>query len=149
MNVTVRRISSCVALLASLSLPPARAKQRVRDREADTAPQCEIEAQKRLGIQAFRVSADRKAPKRTRYVAPSYPATPQGTPSVVGQGWWVGDVLIGRNGKVVDVFVRREPKFTPPFPAFAAAIVRAIREWEYERSDTPVCMTVTITIDWS
>ena len=58
-------------------------------------------------------------------------------------------MLIDPRGKVLEVFVRREPKFTPPFPAFTNAIIAAMRQWEYEPSTVPVCMAVTILINWN
>jgi hypothetical protein len=91
-----------------------------------------------------------RAPKRIRNVKPDYPEPPAGT---VGSGVWIGEVLLGIDGKVSHVWAIREVQFTPPFPEFDQAIAEAVRRWEYEpvgleSEGTPVCITVTVNINW-
>jgi len=66
---------------------------------------------------------------------------------------WIGELLVGFDGKVAHVWTLRDVRFTPPFPAFNAAIVAAIQQWEFEpvvveSKPTPICITATMTIDW-
>ena len=85
-----------------------------------------------------------------RYYKEHRERLPEGT---VGRGWWVGEALIDVPGKVAQVWPMREVEFTPPFPPFNNAIVVAIRQWEFEPvflngTATPVCMTVTVIVEW-
>ncbi len=59
-----------------------------------------------------------------RDVRPRYPELP---PKTVGSGIWLGEALIDPAGRVAKVWPIREPKLTPPFPPFNAAITDAIR----------------------
>jgi len=66
---------------------------------------------------------------------------------------WIGEVLLGTDGKVSHVWAIREVQFKPPFPEFNQAIADAVHRWEYEplvpkSGGTPVCITVTVTINW-
>jgi hypothetical protein len=111
---------------------------------------CERETVKLLGRAPVRIEGKIRAPKKLRHVHPSYPKLPSGT---VGSGIWIGAVLIDARGKVSQVWVLREPKLTPPYPAFAEAIVDAVRQWEFEPVKvngvpTPLCMTVATTLHW-
>jgi len=97
-----------------------------------------------------RIRGSVRAPKKIRDVRPNYPEAPAGT---VGSGIWIGEALINNSGKVVGVWPLREVEFTPPFPSFNSAITDAIRQWEFEPllvqgKPAPVCMTVTVTINW-
>jgi hypothetical protein len=97
-----------------------------------------------------RIDGKMPAPTRLHYTAPKYPALPKAT---VGSGSWTGEVLIDRSGTIRHLWPIREVQFTPPFPAFKASIVDAIRQWQYEPSwfagqPVFVCMTVTVTVDW-
>ena len=65
----------------------------------------------------------------------------------------MGEVLLDTKGSVSKIWAIREVQFTPAFPKFNEAIVDAIRNWKFEpviiKTDpTPVCMTVTVNIDW-
>ena len=65
----------------------------------------------------------------------------------------VGEVLINNSGKVARVWATHEVEFKPPFPSFNSSITDAIRQWEFEQSfmqgkPVPVCMTVTVNINW-
>jgi hypothetical protein len=91
-----------------------------------------------------------RAPKKLRDVPPKYPELPPGT---VGSGMWLGEVLINNTGKVAHVWPIREVRFVPPFHAFNDAITDAVRQWEFEPlvvqgKAMPVCMTVTVNINW-
>ena len=111
---------------------------------------CEREAEKLVGQTAVRIGRSVRAPKKLRDVPPKYPELPPGT---VGSGMWLGEVLINNAGKVAHVWPIREVRFVPPFHAFNDAITDAIRQWEFEplvvqRKAMPVCMTVTVNINW-
>ena len=112
------------------------------------ALQCQLEA----GDQAPLRAGDRgiSPPKRTRYVAPAYPKDTLGHK---GTGMWVGEALIDRTGAVTKVWPLRTPSFEPAWPAFSESIAAAIRQWKYAPTmvngvATPVCMVVTVNIDW-
>ena len=111
---------------------------------------CQREAAKLAGTQPVRVGGRIRAPKQIRQVFPNYPELPPGT---TVSGIWTGEVLIGNDGKVVQVWPIREPRLTPPFPPFNEASVAAVRQWEFqplmvEKVATPFCMTVTMNINW-
>ena len=112
---------------------------------------CEREAEKLAGRKAVRVGGKVPAPKKIRDVSPAYPTFPAGT---TGRGTWIGVVLIDTRGRISHVWTIREVAITPPLPAFNKAITDAIHQWEFEplQVDTiavPVCMTVTVSINWS
>lgn len=111
---------------------------------------CEREAVKIVKEAAARIGGPVRAPKKTRDVAPVYPELPTGT---IGTGMWVGETLVDSTGKVSRVWPIREVTLTPAFPAFNAAIVASIQQWEFEPlilggKATPFCMTVTTSINW-
>jgi len=111
---------------------------------------CDREAEKLLGQKPVRVGGSVPAPKKLRDVQPKYPELPPGT---VGSGMWLGEALIDSSGKVVRVWPHREVRFVPPFPAFNDAITDAVKQWEFERivvkgKAVPVCMVVTVHINW-
>ena len=111
---------------------------------------CEREAEKLLHQTAVRIRGAVRAPKKIRDARPKYPETPAGT---IGTGVWIGEALINDSGKIVGVWPMREVEFTPPFPSFNSAIRDAIRQWEFEPvivrgKPAPVCMTVTVNINW-
>ena len=111
---------------------------------------CEREAEKLLGQKAVRIGRSVRAPKKVRDVPPKYPELPPGTQA---SGVWVGEMLINSSGKIARVWTLREIRFVPPFPAFNEAIAQAILQWEFEPllvqgKALPVCMTVTMNINW-
>ena len=66
---------------------------------------------------------------------------------------WIGELLLSGDGKVTHVWPLREVQLVPPFPETNQAIVDALRQWEFEPflvngAATPVCMTVTLNINW-
>ena len=90
-------------------------------------------------------------PKKIKNVEPDYPSLPPGTK---GTGLWIGEALIDKEGKVVNIWPALEPKLTPPFPAFSDAIVAAVRQWQYEPyihpelGATPVCRMLAVNPKW-
>jgi hypothetical protein len=111
---------------------------------------CEREAKKLVGREAVRIGGEIPALKKIRNVAPAYPKFPDGT---TGRGMWIGEALIDPKGKVSKVWAIREAEIAPPLPSFNIAITDAIYRWEFEplqinRIAVPVCMTVTMNIDW-
>jgi hypothetical protein len=91
-----------------------------------------------------------RSPKKLRDVAPKYPDQPAQTKA---SEMWAGEVLIDAKGKISHVWTIREVNFKPPFPEFNESIVEAIRQWEFEptiigNAATPVCMVVTMNINW-
>jgi hypothetical protein len=112
---------------------------------------CEREAEKLAGRKAVRADRKIREPKKTKNVSPTYPPFPAGT---TGRGMWIGEALIDTKGRVSHVWTIREVEITPPLPAFNNAITDAIRQWEFEplqvnKVTVPVCMAVTVSINWS
>ena len=141
---------ACMAFLA-MSLPaPSEAQGGGGNRSGRNggvaSTSCQSEARTRYGVEAVRVDRTHKAPKRTRYVPPSLSSLP---PGIVGQGPWVGTVLIDRAGRVANIFVDRAPKGMPPSNRVNDVVVGAIRQWEFEPPSSPVCLGVTVIIDYS
>jgi hypothetical protein len=88
--------------------------------------------------------------RQVKTVQPEYPELPPGT---VGSGMALHALLVSPDGKVNEVWPVREPVFSPPFPAFGAAIVAALRRWEYEPLKVggravPFCVAVKTNIHW-
>jgi hypothetical protein len=121
-----------------------------REKAAARGGVCERELGKLVTVKPVRPGRSMRPPKKIRDAAPKYPEVPPGT---VGHGMWLGEVLIDDSGKIAHVWPIREVEFTPPFPAFNRAIVDAIQQWEFERplvrgKPVPMCMTVSVNIDW-
>jgi hypothetical protein len=111
---------------------------------------CEATAKKLFNAPVVRIAGRIKEPRRLKHVAPKYPELPPGT---VGSGIWIGDALVGPDGRVHKVAVVRDFRFTPAAPQFSAAIVEAIEQWTYtptllDGQAVPVCVTVAVTIHW-
>jgi hypothetical protein len=103
------------------------------------------------GSRPVSVATLKRAPKKILDVRPMFPVLPS---TVHGSGTWVGEALLDRRGKVVHVWTIREPRFTSPAPAFSAAIVDAVQQWQFETvfvkaQPAPACIAVSVTIDWS
>jgi len=129
---------SVVVLCAAVSLPSSVDAQR-----GSTPPDKESPCHARLAA---------IAPKAIRDVAPRYPAIPAGTE--IAQAIHHYEVLIGTDGKVSQVWTLGTTRFEPPFPKFDRAIVRAIKQWEFEPYRlngvaTPLCMSMTMNVDWN
>ena len=120
---------------------------------AENAPAgvCMKEGHTIVGERPITIDPRTPTPKKIRHVATKYPDWPS---DIVGSGWWMGEMLLDKRGKVVRVWTTRDVKFNRPFPAFTQAIVDAIEQWEYEpllvkKRPTPACMTITMSINWS
>jgi len=140
-------LSASLGLGLSQSAPSPRA-----GRPAVEAGVCEQEAKKSAGAMRVRVGKSVPQPKRIHYVPPKYPALPPGTS--LSPGVWMGEFLIGADGKVVQVWPIREFRFMPPFPRFNQVIVDSIKNSLYEPlkidgRPVPVCVTVSVNINWS
>lgn len=117
------------------------------------APQfgiCDREAPGIAGVKPAKIGGSLRSPRKMRDVPPRYPDQPAQTK---GSGMWAGEALIDAKGKISHVWTIREVSFTPPFPEFNQSIVDAIRQWEFEPTviggaATPVCMVVTMNINW-
>jgi hypothetical protein len=136
-----------VATLGLLLLTAAPMAQPAKESRIGS---CLREGAKFTGKKAITPGKGVRPPKRIRDVKPDYPELPPGT---VGSGMWIGELLLGTDGKVAHVWAIREVQFTPPFPEFNQAIADAVHRWEYEplvlqSGATPVCITVTVTINW-
>jgi Gram-negative bacterial TonB protein C-terminal len=111
---------------------------------------CEREGEAIVGVKPIRPGKTVRAPKKIRNVNPRYPELPHGTR---GSGMWAGEVLLDTKGNVSRVWAIREVHLTPLFPSFNEATVDAIRQWQFEplvvnAKPMPVCMTVTVNINW-
>lgn len=129
--------------------------QRVVDDDAKRPEQAASSACEREGA-TFVASKPRmlrewqRPPKKVRDVRPTYPELPAGTRS---SGMWIGEILLDTHGKVSHIWTIRQPRLTPPFPAFNNAIFDAVRQWRFEpfvveSRARPICMTVSVGINW-
>jgi len=112
---------------------------------------CDAMSKDLFGSAATRPIGKVKPPKKVHDARPKYPEVPAGT---VGSGNWVGEAVIGPDGRVRGVSVLHDLKFTPPFPAFSKAISDAILQWRYtptrvDGKAVPVCMTISVEIYWT
>ena len=103
-----------------------------------------------LGTLPSRPPGKVKPPRKVKNVKPRYPEVPSGT---VGSGNWLGEAVIGPDGRVRGVSVLHDVEFTPPFPAFSMAISDAIQQWRYtptvvDGKAVPVCLTISVEIYW-
>jgi hypothetical protein len=150
-NNSLRALRVGIVLAAMMLLPAGLAvAQAPAARGSSPLGICEREGIAVVGIKPIRVGKAVRAPKKLRDVRPKYPEVAQATR---GTGNWMGEVLLDTHGKVAHLWTVREIRFMPPFPEFNKAIVDAIRQWEFEpllvkSAPTPVCMTVTVTVDW-
>jgi hypothetical protein len=111
---------------------------------------CEQEGAQVLGTTPIRLGPGRPAPVKTKDVQPIYPDIP---PNRIGNGNWVGDVLIGTDGKVAKVWTIRKVEFRPPFDEFTDAIVSAVLQWQFQpiivdSQRTPACLRTTVLVRW-
>ena len=136
--------SSLAAALIGLGAPLF-----AQEPQAPTNGVCLREGEKFAGAVPARIGKDVTPPKKVRNVQPKLPTPPKGT--TVG-GVWLGELLIGTDGKIVRVWTIREIQVTPPLPAFNRAIAEAMGAWEFEpmtieSKTVPGCMTVTFRIE--
>jgi hypothetical protein len=138
---------SCVALMFLLCA--------LLEASAADPPQpgvCMRDGAKLAGMAPVRIGKGVPQPKKIRNAFPKYPDLPPGTRARGGP--WVGELLVDRQGFVIEVWTTRELAFIPPFPPFNRAIVEAMRQWRFEplvvqRERVPVCMTVSHIVDFS
>ena len=140
-----------VAAALMIAAPAAHMALRAQTQTRDASGICEKDGRKLAGAAPVVVGKSGPAIRKVRNVAPNYPELPAGT---LGSGPWAGEILIGIDGGVVRVWTTRAVRFTSPFPPFNRAIVDAIQQWKFEPyrvrgQATPVCLPVTISIDWS
>ena len=119
--------------------------------QADPVRHCLTESEKLVGRKAALVDATFPAPRKLRHVAPEFP-TRQGS-TKAGSSIWLGDALVDQDGKVRAVWTIRPLRFDPPWPEFEDAIAAGIRQWTYEPATVngqavPVCVTVSVSINW-
>ena len=154
-KAVMRALASCGVQLLALSVlvggfgegTSAQARKSLRP----THGVCDREAEKIVGRGAVRADGKIRGPKKIRNVSPAYPPFPPGT---TGRGMWIGEALVDTKGRISRVWTIREVEITPALPAFNKAITDAIRQWEFEPLQVnnvavPVCLTVTININWS
>ena len=118
------------------------------DQKTPFGSACGLAARELFKEAPTRIAGRINEPKKLNHVAPKYPKLPPGT---IGSGVWVGDALVGPDGRVHRVSVFRDLTFNPPAPEFSAAIVDAIRQWTYTPTlvggrAVPICITVTVSI---
>jgi outer membrane biosynthesis protein TonB len=111
---------------------------------------CMREGGRLAGVRPVSVAKLKRPPKKILGAPPTYPEL---LSTVRGSGPWIGEVLLDERGRVAHVWPIREPRLKPPVPAFNAAIVDAVQEWQFEpvfvnARSSPACLTVSVTIDW-
>ncbi len=117
---------------------------------ADVSPAgvCMREGAKMAGTTPVKLDRLRPAPRKVRHVSPKFPA------DATGSGPWIGEFLLGTDGRVLAVWTTREVKLYSPSPTFNQSIIDAIRQWEFtplilNGKPAAACTTVSIMINWS
>ncbi len=128
----------------------AHAEQVARGAPSPRTNACEKASRQLFGEPPTPLAGEVKEPKKLHHVNPEYPNLPSGT---VASGVWIGEALIGPDGRVRNVSVLRDLRLEPALPQFSNAISDAIRQWRYRPATVagkavPVCMTVTVNINW-
>jgi hypothetical protein len=147
--LTRRRLAGVfVAAAAGLLLASAKPAAQLPGLPSTTA--CEREGAAIVGSKPEILGRGRRSPKKVRNVVPAFPELPSGTR---GSGIWIGELLLDAGGKVRHIWTIRQPRITPPLPAFNRAILDAVRHWRFEpfivaSRATPLCLTVTVSIHW-
>jgi hypothetical protein len=143
-------LATTVFAVGVLSGATASPTPKVPESPLSTAEpgRCESEARKRFGRVAGKSVL--KGLKLRKSPVPTYPELPKGT---WGTGVGIHDVLLGPDGKVVQVWTLEAPVLDPPFPAFGDAMIAALKQWEYEPLESdgvkmPVCIVVTTHLHW-
>jgi len=134
--------------LAGIGLPLSG--QRSPGSTVPDTETCDEASRRLFGEPPTRLAGHVKALKRLQYVAPQYPQLPPGT---VGSGVWVAEALIGLDGRIAKLSVVHDLVLKPPYPQFSKAISDAILQWKYapttiDGKTLPVCMTVSVNINW-
>ena len=152
-------VAATVGLLLTGAEPtaawPEALGQRVVDDDAKWPEQpassaCEREGATFVGSRPRMLREWQRPPKKVRDVRPTYPELPPGTRS---SGIWIGQILLDTHGKVSHIWTIRQARLTPPFPAFNKAVLDAVRQWQFEpfvveTEARPICMTVSVNINW-
>ena len=142
----------CVPVLLSVATTSALAQ---RDEPARTPLSpvgvCSREGARIVGVQPIEARGKLRLPRTIKRVQPQFPPLPAGTTVVTN--YWIGEAVIDAKGHVAEVWTVNEPKLMPEFPAVSAAIVTAIRGWEWEpllvdKKARPFCKTIALTVDW-
>jgi hypothetical protein len=116
-------VAATLGLLITIAEPTAQRP------ELATSSVCEREGAKFVGSKPRRLREGQRPPKKLHDVRPVYPDLPPGTK---GSGIWVGELLLDTDGKVSHIWTIRQAQLAPPFPAFNAAILDAVRQWQFE-----------------
>ena len=147
MTATSARLAALLVSLASAAL--ARAEERPA-----LQLQCDRELVARQGAEtAARLSAGRARAVRTLRKVRSAAVDFSSMGDRTGSGVWVGEALIGVDGRVERVWTHRSPAFEPAWPEFDDLVAAAVTKWVYEPvlvdgTPTPVCIVVTTTFHW-
>lgn len=139
--MTVTRILGSTLLALSMSAVAQAGPPRL----------CVEESEKLVGRRATVVDATFRAPRKLRDVPLEFPTRPGS--SKAASSIWLGDALVDQGGKVRAVWTLRPLRFDPPWPEFDDAIAAGIRQWTYEPAvvegqAVPVCVTVSVSINW-
>jgi hypothetical protein len=118
--------------------------------EAGPARACVDQSEALVGQRARLVDKGFAAPRRLTSEPFDFPTRPGATKA---SGIWVGEALVDTAGKVRQVWTIRGFHFQPAWPEFDEAITAGIRSWTYEPAvvdgaAVPVCVTVSVNIDW-
>jgi hypothetical protein len=146
---------SSLPVMALLIVVGGMAEPAVTSRQSEEKKiqlRCTERATQQYGLKAVKIGGDIEPPEKLVDAQPEFPELPPAT--VVSGGIWIGEVLVGEDGLVVDAWADREFVIKPPFPEFTEAVLQAIKKWEYEpvvlnSEPTPFCMVVTVHVTLS
>jgi hypothetical protein len=133
-------VSAVMALLTAAAQLAAQAPDLQKPEKPGV---CAREGARIAGKEPLVIAKGIPVPRKVRNVKPKVPE------GIVASGLWSGEVLIGLDGKVSQVWTIQEGKFAP---SLNRAVVDAVRQWEFEPAfvkseGTPVCMKVTVRLD--
>lgn len=119
--------------------------------EAGPARACVEQSEKLVGQRARLADKGFAAPRLLTSKPFDFPTRSGATKA---SGVWVGEALVDTTGKVRQVWTIRGFHFDPAWPEFDDAVTAGIRSRTYEPAvvdgaAVPVCVTVSVNINWS
>jgi hypothetical protein len=130
---------------------PRQARSSLRAKINAAKDECLNGSEELLGTRAVLVDKDKRSAPVGRIDSSPPPEIEWRKGTAVRRNVMVGVILLQSDGKVADVWLVSGFAFEPPWPEFTEAYLKYLRSWKYEMSDSspPVCMSVTINVDFS
>lgn len=116
--------------------------------ELATVGTCERDGATFVGSTPRALQDGQRPPKKLHDVRPAFPQIPLST---TGNRKWIGEVLLGTDGKVSHTWTIRPIRFPTRSPEFNRAVLTAVQQWEFEpfvlnSKPTPLCMLISVEV---